>query len=541
MTNTLTSKFRSDSVRLLLSDIESNNYYLFASGLARTNSVNSVFSKNEFLEQTIFGKKIESADDFLFMVKNYPWQSGVVYDQYDDKEDLSDKRYYATVYPENNDTGVFRIYKCLFNNYGSASEFPPNYNVDTPDQIYKTGDGYVWKYMYDISEVDFDLYNTSGYMPVTANNLISNTAIENSSIEKILVENSADNNGYESLEGNVVEVNTVDEGGTDVFDTIEVQATGSFVLSQVRDYYTGQYFYAFNTETNSAAIYTVDTYRYDSGSGRGIFTLAGNPAADSVVIANKATFEVFPKINISGDGTGAIAIPTIVDGSITEVSMLNRGSGYTQAVASVVDPLIFDPLDENRLDVRATLRPILSPEGGHASNLVDELSCKHCLLFTRLTETDNQIIPIVNQFSKIGVVKNPTVTTNTAAFDNRLILEVANTSPLAVNEQVTQVDTNNETIFSAIVHEIGANNEVYLTDFHGPYQNQANTSFSIDGSLPIRNPQGDTIEINTDGGNPIITYPPYEPKTGEVYYMNDFLPVERNQDSRELFKIVIEF
>lgn len=538
MTSTLTSKFRSDSVKLLLDDIQTNDYYLFASSLSRIDSTDSVFRKNDFLEKTIFGKKIEAVDNFFYMIKNYPWQSGVVYDQYDDREDLADKRYYVAVYPENNDTGVFRIYKCLFNNYGSTSEFPPNYNVDTPDQIYKTGDGYVWKYMYEISEADFDKYATVGYIPITANNLISNTAIENSSIEKIMVENNLDNNGYESIQGSVIAVNTVNEGGTDVFDTIEVQSTAGFTLSEVRDFYSGQYFYA--TANNASTIYTVDTYRYDSAQDRGVFTLVDRPAADNIIKVN-AVFQVFPRIDINGDGSGAIAIPSIVDGSIVEVTMLNRGSGYTRAEATVIDPVVFDPLDENRLDARAVLRPVLSPEGGHASNFVDELSCKHGLVFTELTETDNSTIPITNQFSSIGLVRNPTVTANTAAFDNRILLGVANTSPLAVNEQVTQVDTNNQTIFSAIVHEIGANNEVYLTDFHGPYQNQANTSFSIDGSLPIRNSQGDTIEINTDGGNPLITYPPYEPKTGEVYYMNDFLPVERDQDSRELFKIVIEF
>jgi len=213
-----------------------------------------------------------------------------------------------------------------------------------------------------------------------------------------------------------------------------------------------------------------------------------------------------------------------------------------EAIANVIDPTAFSPTDENRLDVRATLRPILSPRGGHASNLIDELSCKHCMLFTELTEVDNVTIPDSNQYSKIGLVKNPEFTSsNNDIFDNRISVELSSVQPISVNDLVSQVNTDNETIFEARVHEISANT-VYLSEFHGPYQDQANTNFSIDPDLSIRSPQGDLLQINTDGGgDPIITYPIYVPKTGDVYYMNDFFSVERTEDSRELFKIVIEF
>ena len=543
MSNIITSKFRSDSVRFFLEDLQINDYYLQVSSAVRSTAVDSVFSKNDFLERTIFGKKIDSTENFFYMIKNYPWQSGLVFDQYDDQEDLSNKRYYAVIYPQDEDVDNYKVYKCLFNNYGAASQFPPNYNENQPDQVYTMGDGYVWKFMYETSISDFDKYNTIGYVPITSDTLVANVDFSTSSVEEIIVTNRSDNNGYKKIEGFVQTVNTVNG----LFDTIVIDTNSDYTLSESDGLYSGQSFYVKNVTTGEANVYTIDTYEFDAINGQGIVTLLGSPAVNNIIVGpaggKKITeFQILPRIEISGNGTGAVAIADVFNGSIVAINTINKGSGYTKATAQVINPNSFNPDDVDTLDVKATLRPILSPRGGHASNLVDELSCKHCMLFTELTEVDNVTIPDSNQFSKIGLVKNPEFTSsNNDIFDNRISVELSSVQPISVNDSVTQVNTDNETIFEARVHEISANT-VYLSEFHGPYQDQANTNFSIDTDLDIRSPQGDLLQINTDvGGDPIITYPIYIPKTGDVYYMNDFFPVERNEDSRELFKIVIEF
>ena len=531
MASIITSKFRSDSVRFFLNDLENNDYFIFGSASDRTTAVNSLASRTDFLERTIFGKKANSEENFFYMIKNYPWQSGTVYEQYDDTADLEDKRYYAVVYPENNDTGDFRIYKCLSNNYGSQSLFPPSLNENS-------GDGYELVLMYIITETDFDKYNTFGYIPITANTLIANTSFDTSVIEKIIVENNEENNGYEIIEGSVDAVNSTTVANTSFFDTIVLLAGNNYSFNEITNYYVNRQFYAFNTQTRLSSFYTIETYTYDTTTGNGIITLSGNPELDGVIVPGDGitTFQFLPRIEIAGDGTGALATSVVEDGTITSIVVRDNGLGYTNAVARVIDPVTFDPTNENRLDVRAILRPVLSPRGGHVSNLVDELSCKHCMIYTEITELDNATIPITNKFSKIGLVKNPEFTSNTVIFDNRIEIEVANTASLIIDEQITQVDLNNNIVFSARLHEISANtNTIYLSEYHGPYQNTANTSFSIDSSLPLRDSRGNLLEINT------ITYPLYEPKTGDVYYINDFSPIERNASSRELFKIIIEF
>ena len=57
----ITSKYRSDTARRFVDDVTFNDYYMFVSSTANTTVINSEKSKTEFLEKTIFGKKIKTA------------------------------------------------------------------------------------------------------------------------------------------------------------------------------------------------------------------------------------------------------------------------------------------------------------------------------------------------------------------------------------------------------------------------------------------------------------------------------------------------
>ena len=111
MAEVLTTKYKTDAVRLMYDDIVNASIYVFVSGIERysINPVNSLSSGNEFLAKTLFGKRIRP-EDTKFMVKYIPWNNGDVYIRYDDAADLEDERFYAVVGPTNNDTGDNRVY-----------------------------------------------------------------------------------------------------------------------------------------------------------------------------------------------------------------------------------------------------------------------------------------------------------------------------------------------------------------------------------------------------------------------------------------------
>jgi len=593
----ITHKFRTNNTNDFKEDFDLSNYYIFVSSVNPSTTINSEFSKNEFLENTLFGKKVDPNEVF-FMIDNTRWQYDTVYDQYDDKVDLVDKKFYAIVYPSDNATGDYRVYKCLYNNHGAKSVNAPNYDVDADDQIYRMGDGYVWKYMYAISELDFRKYAALRYAPVmykssiitdvvgtgnfvtyyavndfvvgnvasvrdvepiqynitdrvivTANSstftvggnetgtyvessgvcYIKNNPINGKSIDHIEVENYTVNKGYEFRAGEIGIVET---------NRINITSTNGN-LSELQNYYAGQYFYVIDPN-NEARVYTIDTYLYVSPN-KGIITLLDKDE----FIEEDFDFEIFPRIEIKGDGSGAVAIPKINDlGTIESTVILNKGSGYTRATARVVTPLYgFDSSSEFAADVEATLRPVLSPENGHGYDFEKELLSRRAIVYTQLTNTDNLSIPSTNQYTKIGLVKNPEFISNTDLFDNRIELTLSS-NILTVGEIVTQT-INGEVTFSAEVHATGSSNKVYLCNYHGPYKTSSNTApdaagyiyddIPINTSRKIISSQNQLLDINN------IIRPEYVQKTGDVYYMTNFAPITRTSTSNEEYKIILEF
>lgn len=545
----LTTKLKNDSTRMFYQDILDNEFYFMVSSiateeLARVQAVNSQFSKNSFKENAVFAKKVFPSD-VKFMIKYFPWQSDSVYTQYDDKADLQDKNFYSVVGPTNNDSGDYRIYKCLSNNNGAKSTTPPNYNPTTIKQIYRTPDGYVWKFMYYLTEQEFEAYNATGYIPLSGNfainpdtNADANNIITGAEVSDIFVNNFIDNAGYPYVESGIV----AGPPGND--STILLR---SDFLNEIQNYYSGMTVYV-NTPQNIAYTYVIDTYTWDPVTDRGRVKVIGNPRDDGVII--NSTFKILPTIKISGDGEGAAAIPRILNGRITNIEVLDTGKNYNSIFATVVDPAFdFNPEDPNTIDVRADLRPILSPLGYHNFDLIDELHCRHILLYSYITESDNNKIGRTNTYSHVGIIKNPEFSVdpanaNTASpdvFDNRIAVITDEYTRAVVNTIITQTDVNNNIVFSGLVHEIKpSSNTIYISNYMGPYTNQANNDISLDLTKDLINQTGQRIKINTPVANNVIESR-YTQRSGTVYFMEDFFPLERTETSREEYKLVLEF
>jgi len=551
MAEILSNSFKTDVTRLFIDDLANNDYYVFVSGIDTFSPEDSQASKTGFLERTLFGKKILQ-DDIHFMIKYYPWQVGQVYTEYDDALNLADQRFYAVVGPNDNDTGDYRVFKCLNNNNGGAAATPPNYDPTNTNQIYLTADGYVWKYMYVISSLDFDAYNAIGYVPITPtptpNNPSANTA---STVSDIVVDNPLDNFGYDEYTGGLIQ--------TPFASGVLIVTSFSDNWSPVTNYFTGQYIYTTNPSNGISRLFQITYYSYNQNTGNaeirvGQELLTGVATPDLAGVASNANFKIIPRLDIIGDGTGAVAIPNVVNNRITSVTVLDEGSGYTNAVATIVDPgsNSFLPEDETTTDVRALIRPRLSPPGGHGFNLIDELRCKHFGFYAYITAEDNTLIGDVNTYGGVGIVRSPEFDTGFTAniFDNRIAIVTDDYNKVTANSTIIQVDSNNDTIFSAKVHEVDESaNTVYLAEYLGPYSNNANTGqlhtnntndVPLDLNLPFRNETGQTININSPVASN-VTLSNYMQKTGEVYFMENFFPLARTDLSREEFKFVLEF
>jgi hypothetical protein len=659
MPEILANNFNQDINKLFIADAKANDdYYMFVSSIGGIEPVDSATSQNEFLEKTLFAKKIRN-QDINFMIKYYPWQRGVVYSEYDDKIDLDGLNFYAVVGPNDNDTDDYRVYKCLNNNEDVGSQAPPTFDAANVNQIYETADGYVWKYMYRLTTLQFEAYNALGYIPIDPAATVNPAEVYGGGISEIQVTNAIVNNGYEEKNGLIKSIDGR-VGGPSSHGNVKLEIDPREQDWQATEnYYAGQFFYATNPSSSVTNLFEIKSYKLIQGSGLAEITVGeelSNPRRGSVenatqaspvvitstshnlvngqpiifrdvvgmseLIVNEAdvdtlaattfyvsvvnadTFQlkadallttdldgtgfggyvsggtwkgltdfmvstatinanikIFPRVKIAGDGDGAVAIPEIDNGGINKIILLNKGTGYNNAIAQVVDPLIdFNPGGTESADVRATIQPIIEPKGGHAYNLLDEFRCKHFSMYGFITAEDNTKIGDKNTYGCIGIVRSPTFKdmtgiptwrsgqANTATepdvFDNRIAIITDDYGRLNANSTITQVNVNNDIVFQAQIHEIDeTSNTVFLAEYVGPYRNNAligNGDTSFNPNLAITSNTGQRITIN----NPIndnVIYSDYKQRTGEVYFMEDFFPLARTDLSREEFKFVLEF
>lgn len=189
-----------------------NNYYVCAAysnnNLGVANTVSSIEDVvYDFDKNIVFGKKIASSD-VVMVARNIPWVEGNTYDMYDDKvEDLHNKDFYVMVDDFANSKSVF---KCLFNGrihtgntyiVAPVTDKPTATKVQPDDEYYRTADGYVWKFLCNVTEEDVLKFGTSKFVPVRPNSNVSANAV-NGSIDVILIEDTGGN--YQSYAiGNV--------------------------------------------------------------------------------------------------------------------------------------------------------------------------------------------------------------------------------------------------------------------------------------------------------------------------------------------------
>ena len=110
-------------------------------------------------------------------------------------------------------------------------------------------------------------------------------------------------------------------------------------------------------------------------------------------------------VNISGDGTGAVATVTVASGAITGITINDDGSGYTQA--SIDNALLRTATSSSGSG--ATFDIIISPKNGHGADPVEELGGNYVIVNSRLEYAEGSgDFPTDNDFRQIGLITNPT-------------------------------------------------------------------------------------------------------------------------------------
>ena len=147
-----------------LTEAELTNYYMFLGKVSdwSTEPVAEVpvsnFNQDDRVHwnDMLGGEKIP-ATSVSHAVRRYDWESGTVFDQYDDQDTaLFTKMFYVL-------TDEFNVYLVIDNDGGSVSTVKPTGQATT---IFSTADGYRWKFLYDITGLDVTNFLIAAWQPV---------------------------------------------------------------------------------------------------------------------------------------------------------------------------------------------------------------------------------------------------------------------------------------------------------------------------------------------------------------------------------------
>ena len=482
--------------------------YLFYSRIDEWN----VESSPPALEDTIFSdrdiwrgmtavKKV-SNNNVTMSATKYLWTTNTVYTEYDDTNpNLATSNFY--VITSNNE-----VYKCLFNSNSAPSTVIP---TGRSTSVITTSDGYKWKFMYDISQADFNRFGGVNHIPVK-------TLTSNDGSAQWAVQQAAANGS--------VPIYEVTSGGSGYLED-------KGIISGVSS--TTQLTIA-NTASGTDNVYNGSTIFISSGLGAGqIRIVTGYNATTKLLTVNSAftvspntssTYHIGPRINIDGDGNGASAYANVQSGAITKITSINDGSSYSRARVIITANPSFGS--------GATAVAYLPDVGGHGADPVNELFARSVTMNVEVDGSEGGFFAANNQFRIYGIIKDPKlrstggVATN-LRHDQTLRLTLSSVTGTFTQDEFVRGDTSGakgRVVYFANTNATGTNGVLHLSYPVG--------YFSTSEGVTANN-SGITGTVDS------ITLPDLVPFSGRMIYMVTQPPLERDADQTENFTITAKF
>lgn len=398
LTNAIKTSFVKEFYKSIVDPRSTDRYYIFYGGAkARENeatipvALDTVEEQNSSKNNIIFYNHILPSDVSL-MIKRYNWLSGVIYDQYEDDVDLTDAEYYVLIQQDSE----YRVYMCLSNNNNSPSTIAP-YGTNTQEIV--TSDGYIWKFMYSLTE-SMERFLSDTFIPIEEITSVSypderafalDVKLDAVSgfIEKITVDSTA-------IFTDLVNPNFNSSHTVSAVNGLVFTAALLSDLSTSSNYYNNNYVVYFS-ETGKVG--TIKTYTV---SGNTVTIELCEIYPDNGTETNIETgdiYSILPKVNIVGNGYGAVAIPVFDNSILTDISIINGGTGYNVANAY----LLSGPT--------TNISVVVPPDGGYGFDIINELKPRHLMIrkefkFSNIEENTSRYFGLGASIRQYGIIKN---------------------------------------------------------------------------------------------------------------------------------------
>jgi hypothetical protein len=230
---------------------------------------------------------------------------------------------------------------------------------------------------------------------------------------------------------------------------------------------------------------------------------------------------------ITGDGTGASGAVVLSGNTISDITIANTGSNYTYANVSIV----------STQGTGATATAYVSPIGGHGYNSATELGARHAMLTCTFAKDESGNLPTDIDFRQLGVILNPSAYFGTTVGPANASIYKTTTDfivsqgfgAFTPDEVVYQSSTGllvNSTFSATVLSFDSTTNTLKLINTLGT----ANNSGIIYG-----NSTGTTRVVLQQQTPTFILY------SGNIIYIENREPTQRNSDGSEQFKLVLGY
>jgi hypothetical protein len=248
------------------------------------------------------------------------------------------------------------------------------------------------------------------------------------------------------------------------------------------------------------------------------------------------TISSYDILTVTGDGSGANLTAQVTSGVITDINILDGGTGYTKATVTASDP------EQLAAGTEASFNVIIGPYGGHGSNPAKELGCYSFMVSVELNSTENGKIPVTGavsgdfDFRQISVVRDPLLANGSLASGETY----RTTTKFSVSDPGSGSNfLNDETVFigvteatatftGTVAHWDANYNELFVIDLDGTYSSSVGQE--ITGAT-----SGAKAAILEIEESELLTH------SGDTLYIENRLPIIRNTDQTEQIRLVYSF
>ena len=432
-------------------------------------------------DSMIAAKNIPSSD-ITYAIPRRNWSNGTVYDMYDDNISSSNTTTSgaSNIYDSSFYfmTSDYRVYKVLDNNDGAAySGAEPTSTSTSPFAL----GGYILKYMYQVTSSEAAKFLTSDFIPVSNDSTVSAAATDGK------------------------------------IESLKITAGSGYTNGT---YYAAVYGDGTSAGTSSGAIVRITV------SGGTIQSFGLTAGSDTTIHAGGAGY-TFGTVNL---GAGF----TFSDSGLSSASNMGGSGGAIEVV--------------------------ISPKNGHGNDAIGELGGHYVMTATTLSQAEGDDITTVNDFRQVGIVVDPTnygtSTVATASTRRQTFVVKASSSSgtFEVDEKITQATTGAvgkvvewDSTLSLLYFQqerfgdFGTDNS---TGDHSVFEG-ANVITGATSSATLT-PSTDSETITLANNNTLSTTsgyanPELQPDSGNIIYLENRKPIQRDSDQTEDIKLIIEF